>query len=122
MKVDQALLTALIAAVFGWIGSVTTPLIKWNIEKRKMRFEKRVEIIKELKAIATEDEFNRVKFINSANYTIVRKHLKPKTIETIERPLNHIRVTIGKDKPAVDHKKKIILEDLAKIEKKWKII
>ena len=120
MKLDQVILTSIIGLIAGGIGSLIAPWVKWGIEKRKMRFKKRERIINELKLMASGKDFDRIKFINSSNYILVRNHFLSKTIKEIERPLNHITVHMGD--PAIDFERKMVLEDIARIEKKWKII
>lgn len=120
MELDQAIISGVIGLITGGIGSLIAPWMNWGIEKKRLRYGRRVIIINELKLIASEKEFDRIKFINSSNYRLVRNYFSSETIKDIERPLNHIIAIIGN--PAIDVLRSKVLEDIARIEKIWGII
>lgn len=120
MEINQVILTGVIGLLTGATGSLIAPWIKWGIEKNKMRREAKIQIIKELKTITSEKEFDRVKFINSPNYMTVRDKLSSATVKELERPLNHINVSMGS--PAIDFEKRKLFEDICRLEKKWGLV
>jgi hypothetical protein len=120
MGIGQVFLTGAIGLITGAIGSLIAPWVKWGIEKKRMRREARIKVIKELKTLAAEREFDRVKIVNSPNYLTVKEHLSLITIEELERPLNELIVNLGK--PAIDFEKKNFLLDLSNLEKEWKLV
>ena len=120
MEINQIILTSTIGLLTGAIGSLIAPWINWGIEKKKMRREARIKIIKEIKDIVANERLNRIAIINSPNYMVIRNKLSPKTIEELEKPLNHITVNLGS--PAIDFEKRMVFEDICELEKKWRLV
>ncbi len=120
MKIDQAILTIVISFITAVIVSLVSPWIKWGIEKKKMRHERRIHIINDLKELASKQEFDREEFINSPSFVYLKNNLPPKTFKELERPLNEITIDIGS--PSVNWEKREVLVEISKLEKKWKLV
>lgn len=120
MNINQVILTALIGLITGALGSLFAPWVNWGIEKRRFRFEYRKKVINDIKELATNNSFDRVKIINSSSYKIIRDFLSENTIKELEKPLNTFIIQMGNS--AIDHERKGILDDIARLEKKWKIV
>jgi hypothetical protein len=120
MNFVQILLTGLIGLISGAIGSLIAPWVKWGIEKRKMRFEYRIKVIDDIRALVKIEPFDRVKIINSSSYKIIKEDLSKSTIDELERPINQIKVYVGHH--PIDPERNAILEDIVRLQKKWKIV
>jgi hypothetical protein len=119
MEINQGILTAIIGLIAGIVGSLVAPWIKWGIEKRRLRYNNRLELIKELKVILDNEEFDRKKFVNRSDYHLIRDHLSSKSIDFLESTKFVVRYKAPNDpfSPGI----KFILFDLANLERKWGI-
>lgn len=120
MEFNQALLTAVIGLITGATGSLIAPWIKWGIEKRRYKYENRKQIIRELKSIATDSNFDRTKFINAPSYISVRDQFSHHALKELERPLYELRGDVGH--PVFDSDKKLVIREISALEKKWNIV
>ena len=120
MKIDQALLVAFIGLIAGVIGSLIAPWVNWGIEKRKLRLSSRKEMINKLKSLISEKNFDREKIVNSTEYHHLKEHLSTKTINKLER--KELVIYIRTQNDPIDHERKEILEDISKLEKKWRLL
>ncbi len=120
MELNQVFLTAGLAIISGAISSLVAPWAKWGIEKRKLQYEYRKQILIKLKSMLLVEKFDRVRLINTSEYMQVRNYFSKETVERLERPLNHLLASIGS--PAFDLEKKNILEEISRLERKWKLI
>jgi len=120
MKIDQIIVVSILCLISGIIGYLVAPWVKWGLEKKKLRYQNRKELIIELNKMVSKEKFDRVEFINSSSYQMVRKYFPEKTIKRIERPLDHWIVDVND--PAIDFERRSVLEAINKIQKKWKII
>ena len=120
MKIDQALLTALIGLIAGTVGSLIAPWVNWGIEKRRLRLLNRKEMINKLKLLISEEQLDREKIVNSTEYHQLKEHLSTKSIKILESSEFVIYLRMGAD--PIDHERKEILEDISKLEKKWRLV
>ncbi|NQU32023.1 MAG: hypothetical protein HQ521_02215 [Bacteroidetes bacterium] len=119
MEIKIAIIGAVGGLISGAVLSLIAPWVKWGIEKKKLRYEKRVKLINEIKSYIEADEFDRRDFVTTSNYSIIRCHLKEEVVKELEKPYNISAVQMGGT--LFDLKRKFILEDLARISDKWKI-
>ena len=68
MELSEGLLVALIGFISGAVGSLIAPWVKWGIEKKKLRYKKRVELINEIKSYIESGEYKREVFKNGASF------------------------------------------------------
>ena len=106
----------IIGFIGGVIGSFIAPWVHWGVEKRRLRQQKRRELINSCRSMLAA-EIDRKMFKETELYSKLRPHLYQLTIDTVES-----------DAPPEDPKedkdvfKEKILGDLARMEKEWVLI
>ena len=105
------------------IGGIITFIVKWYIEKRRIRFKRRVELIDNAKNEINIDNFNRIDFIKTPIYSNLKRHLSEKFKKQIESSPLHFYIE-KKDGNHYQMKnfKKELLDEIAVLEEKWKLI
>ena len=119
MELNQIVLTSIIGLISGGIASLIAPWVHWGIEKKKLQYKKKRELIDEFKSYLKREDFDRTKFVNSSNYFSIRKYLSPESIEILESINPPLYGTVGDD--PFGYIKPISI-DINKLEKEWKII
>lgn len=116
------ILPAILGFVAGAIGSLVAPWVNWRIEKRRARRERRQECIDSWRQYI-EKEFEWSSFRNTAIFSQMKPYLSEKMVRELdpvregEKPTLHLRSTIGEDTLT-----KRLLDEIAAVEKKWKLI
>lgn len=122
---SDTILTALIAGVVGLVtgavGSLIAPWVNWGIEKRRKQFENRSELVHQWRDIIANADFDRSLMLKSPFYGSLRPLLSPETLQKIERPSTHIYSVIG-GPPIDNHDRTTLLHEVARIERKWKLV
>ena len=106
----------IIGLIGGIIGSFIAPWVHWGVEKRKIRQQKRRELINTSRAMLATD-IDKKTFQKTELYSKLRPHLYRLTIDTVE---SDVPPDGSQDDP--DLFKEKILGDLARIEKEWVLI
>ena len=106
----------IIGLVGGVIGSLIAPWVHWGVEKRKIRQQKRRELINSCRVMLAAN-IDQKTFQETELYLKLRPHLYQLTIEAVE-----------KEAPSEDSQddkdvfKEKVFGDLARIEKEWVLI
>jgi hypothetical protein len=116
----NAIIAGIIGLIAGAIGSLIAPWINWGVEKRRKRNERRIELIETWRKIISIDNFDRVYLLNNPAYGPLRDLLKDEVRKEIERPNTHITIIL--DSPTESHDRDLLLREIARIEKLWKLI
>ena len=106
----------IIGLVGGVIGSLIAPWVHWGVEKRKIRQQKRRELINSCRVMLAAN-IDQKTFQETELYSKLRPHLYQLTIEAIEK---ETRSEDSQDDKEVF--KEPVLGDLARIEKEWVLI
>ncbi|MGQ4005800.1 hypothetical protein QIW49_04865 [Francisellaceae bacterium CB300] len=114
------IISAVIGLISGAIGSLVAPWINWGIEKKRKRYERRVELIQIWRNTVSFDTFNRSDILEHSTYGILKKLMKEDSVKVIERPPNHINVVLNS--PTRDSDKDLIVREIARIEQLWKLV
>ena len=118
----EMIVNGLNGLIGGAIGSLIAPWIHWGIEKRKIRHQKRIDLFKEVREYVQRPDYDRINFRETVIYSQIKVFLDSKIVKKIENPSNEIIIEIGKMRGSgIQNYKNEILDNLTKIENRWKI-
>lgn len=60
------------------------PWVHWGVEKRKLKFKAREELIKEARQVLESGEYTNQQFRNLAIYSRIKQHLSKQAIAAVE--------------------------------------
>ena len=116
------------------IGGIILLLVKWEIAKKRMRIERRQKLVDAWRTVllpkmedaqALEKGTRKYPFMRTPEYASLRPHLPPKLVAMIEDSTIHINVR-QKDGHITDvvgdFPRKQIIEEIARIERAWKLV
>jgi hypothetical protein len=119
----EMIISGVIGLIAGIIGSLIAPWVHWGIEKRKIRHQKRIEMINEVREYVQKPNYDRINFRETGVYSQIKPFLDSNIIKRIEIPSNEICVDVGNLRGAgIQNYKNEILDNLTKLEKGWKLI
>jgi len=111
------LVVAAISSVFGLIGgaitSLAAPWVHWGIEKRRDKRNRRRDLIDNARRFFSGDAFNRDRCRESPGYSAIRPYLPSRITDNVQR-----RNTSGGEQTL----RQDILQEIAALEKRWKLI
>jgi hypothetical protein len=118
------LLPSLLGLLGGVVGSIITPWIKWEIEKKKETREIKRKKIDSWR-FYIENHFNWDSFRDTSIFSEMKpflseeiiRELDPYSFDKTNTPTIHLRTPIGRD----DLKMRL-LDEITAIEKKWKLL
>lgn len=116
IKVEGALIASLLGLLGGIIGSLVAPWVNWGIEKRREKMKYRRDLVQKWRD-AIEKDFDQLAFNDTALYASLRPHLSKDAIDAIEG--DQITIRVGRGGNII---KSQVLDDIAKLEKKWDLI
>ncbi len=120
---SDIVVVAIIGLISGSIGSLVAPWAQFGVEKYKLRLENRKKFIDNCREEIQKDEFDIVEFINTPLYSQLRVELAQNLREELSK-VSSDKVVIqlgGRGEGANNYKPKL-LDELAYIENKWKLL
>jgi len=84
MDFNSIIVSAVSGLIAGTIASLIAPWINWGIEKRKIKMNRRVELIKNCKELINSENFDNYKFLNSSYYSDIKPYLNNELVDKIE--------------------------------------
>lgn len=107
---DEKIIAAILGVIGGVAGSMFTPWAKWQFEKKRQRYQNRVDFLKDARSLAYQTRDNFGFFITTEYYAQVRAYLPKKLIQKWEG--------------SQDFKQGYpeLLDLLSELEKKWGIL
>lgn len=112
----EAILEKLILILVGALVGFGTARVKWSIEKEKLLMEERRSRIRSWREFIHGD-FEQLSCHETVAYSEMRPHLSPETSGSIEGGAIILRQ--GRGGNVI---KSLVLDDLARLEKEWKLI
>jgi len=103
-----------LAFVVGGAGSFFAPWANWGIEKRKIRLQQRIAIIKTFKK-SLDDYGSGAVTHDPVRYAQLKPYLDKRLVAEIGKIDDE---TDGEDRKAIAHK---LIDEVAKLERKWGI-
>ncbi|MFC1808154.1 hypothetical protein ACFL0T_07330 [Candidatus Omnitrophota bacterium] len=114
------IIAGIIGLISGAIASLFAPWIHWGIEKRRIKYKHRLELLKQWRSIVALPSFDRSNMLESSYYGSLRELLKEDIRKEIERSANNLTLVI--DSPTTSHDKDLLLREIARIEKEWGLL
>ena len=120
---EKTIISAIAGFVSGLIASLIAPWVKWNIEKKKIKFENKRKLVESWRNII-ENSFDANTFRETVTYSqmknylsdAIKKELDPPDYDN-DKPVLHFRSVIGRD-----NLKDRLLDEVSIIERKWDLI
>ena len=121
MNWELIISAAITGGIFGTLGSLIAPWINWGVEKKRMKVNRRIAMIDQLrKSLDSMEEYDNRTFTQSAIYSNIRPYLDRKLMEYIER--EDVIVIGGGRSGGVNNHKSKILDAVSKLEKEWGLL
>ena|ERR1043165_349054 len=119
----ETIISAIAGFASGLIASLIAPWVKWNIEKKKIKFENKRKLIESWRN-TIGNNFDPTTFRETVAYSqmknyltdTIKKELDPPDFDN-NKPVLHLRSGIGRDSL-----KDRLLEAVSVIERKWGLI
>ena len=114
--------TVIVSAVLGFLGGLLAPWIKWKVEAWRLRDASRRSLISDWRNSIENadfyDERHLSSFGSSTTYSSLRSHMEPSVTSQFEAR-NTWYVGGGRGD---DVRKQMLLDEVARLEKKWRIV
>lgn len=119
----ELIVSGIIGLITGTIASFIAPWVRWGIEKRKIRHQKRSELIFQIREFVKGENYTREKFLDTSMYSQIRPFLDKLLVKEIEKSSNEITINIGGGRrPRIEDYNLKILDDFTRLERKWRLI
>jgi|SRR5215211_853963 len=115
----QYVLPSVLGLVAGVVGSLVAPWVQWAVEKRRGRTDHRRALIKQWRSDFQQFDYDAHRLGDSAAYSALRPHLRPEVREAIEKPRT---AYVSNEGRAGSVKKHLLLDEIARLEKKWGLV
>jgi len=116
-----AIVGGIAGIVTGSISALIAPWANWGVEQRRQRRNDRRERIKTWREMVKIKDFKRESFRETTGYSTLRPYLTTGLIEEIERPGTEL-YTVNSSPDRRTQLKAKVLDEIAEIERKWKLI
>lgn len=121
------IISAVTGGIAGGIGSLVAPWANWGVEKKRIIYEQRRELIAKARMVLNKPLAN-TDFRHTELYSRLRPHLSSRAITAIEGTRTNdggeiVRVSVGSGRGSgINTYAHLVLDELAKLEKKWGLI
>lgn len=122
ISTTNLIISSVAGLISGGVASLIAPWINWGIEKRKMVINRKIKLVEDIRVYLGANDFDSVIFRESAEYSKIRPYIDSALVQKIERADDTIDVSIGGRGQGVNNYKSNILDELMKLEIKWKLI
>lgn len=106
-------------SIAGAVASLMAPWMNWGTEKRRLRLKARRSLVSDWRT-AVMSASSSQRFRESEAYASLRPHLLPKVRTRLEEDVMHVQV--GGRGQGADNFKPLVYDDIARIERSWKLI
>ena len=118
----NALIAGIVGLIAGLVGSLIAPWVQWGVEKKRIKQQRRIEMINQWREILSQENFQRTDFLNHPLYGPLRELIKQDVLKNFERPtLTFIGKSLD-ESPKDSYDRDIIMKEVARIEKEWGVI
>lgn len=115
-------IVAIASAVVGFASGLLTPWIKWQVEKRREQLAYRRELVKAWRAAIEQEKYQfadeRSTLLSSAAYSGLRVQLSAEALKTVEA----VRTVYVGGARGDSVQKHVLLDEVARLEKKWALL
>lgn len=107
------IISGIVGLISGAVGSLIAPWVHWGIEKRREKLNRRRELTDNARIFFSGNVFTREICRQSLTYAAIRPYLSRRIADNVQQ-----RNVSGGEQTLREH----ILQELAALEKKWKLI
>jgi len=111
--VAVAIISGVFGLIAGAVGSLIAPWVHWGIEKRRNKLDRRRALIDNTRIFLSGDAPTREDYRQSPAYAAIRPYLSQRIRDNIQQ-----RNTSGAEQILRED----ILQEIAALEKRWKLI
>ena len=120
MTISDTIIVAIIGLITGATGSLVASWVKWGIEKKRLKHNRRVDLIKEWPIFIEQFDFEKDNFGNTTVYGAMRPYMNSETVKKFEAQRRfYVPPDGGRGKNLF---KQWASDEVSKIEKNWKLI
>lgn len=116
--ITEVIVSGAIGLFSGVAGSLFTPWAQWGIEKRKIKYKKRGELIADVKNYINNHCFNYCAF----KYTEIYPQIKPFLDKNINDQIEAYLLDGNIGNISNNSQRLTIMDNLYRLEKKWNLI
>ncbi len=106
----------ILSALLGGIGTLILLPFTWYMEQKKLRYHARKDLLLEIRNFLASNQYNQLTFSNTVEYSKIMPHLSQSVRESVQG--RNITIIIGRGGEVI---KTLVLDDLTRLEKDWKI-
>jgi hypothetical protein len=114
----EKIIIGAISAVAGLLAGLLMPWIKWEVEKSRLKRKEREQRIIKWRSAAEDANFSIKDFLQSGIYSEIRSYLSKDAIASLEAKRKI--VSVNSMRPNTEQN--ILLDEIARLEKEWKLI
>lgn len=124
----QYVLPSILGLTAGIIGTIVAPWVQWGIEKRKIRLNRKIELLQDVKLWLNNSPSDYYDFVSSTEYLRIRQYLSKKLRDRMELTTSNQNIEDinvyddDKDNPFSTNYHKYVLKELEDLEEKWGLI
>jgi len=107
--------------IAGVVGSLVAPWIHWGIEKRRNRRTAKVDLLSSARQYVVSKEFGASQFAKTSTYARLKPHLAGYLVRAFENP-EEVQDQMDDPGEFRESVRRGILDELTRIERKWKLI
>jgi len=130
-ELSKVLVPAVTGLITGTIGSLIAPWVNWGIEKKKLKRKSQEDLMRSAREALSKEDLTNKEFRHLPIYSRIKPHLSEQAIKAIEGTHRQdantsneaIIVVMGEERNSgVNPFKNKVFDELAKLEKDWKLI
>ena len=116
---------AVIAAIVAALMSISLPWVNWGIEKRRLRRQRRIDLIDAVRKFAQNHDPDLSELVQTPEYAALRKHFPSTFVKKIEQEeVNHVvEIVMGSGRSSgANNFRPQLFDELSKLEIKWELV
>jgi len=118
----EIIVSGVIGLFTGAAGSLIAPWVNWGIEKKKMRLENRRKLIENARHLISARKSNIFTFRQSSEFHQLFEYFSKHAIRVINiDEIDYLDIQVDKYQDIDLEHKSMILNELKRISKKWKL-
>lgn len=118
----EVVISAVAGLLSGSIASLAAPWANWGVEKKRMRRQRRQEVIKVWREQIMSDSFSLVDFLESSAYIELRPFIREEVRERVERGPHATVIQNKRGRRKIWQGREELLDEVARLERKWKML
>ena len=116
----DTIIAAAAGLIAGLVGSLIAPWVQWAVETRRSKLTYRREQVEQWREVIEKHDHENSDFTDTAAYSAIRPDLDKKVIHDLESGRVHYSTRRGSGSGS--WKKYALLDEVARIERKWNLV